>query len=74
MLDRITLLQLGSEGLEVAEWQGQLNQVRSAVIEVDGIFGPATDAATRAFQREHSLAADGKVGPSTRAVMATLLP
>ena len=33
---------------------------------VDGIAGPGTRAATRAFQRRHGLAADGIAGPVTR--------
>jgi murein DD-endopeptidase MepM/ murein hydrolase activator NlpD len=33
---------------------------------VDGIAGPATAAATAAFQRRHGLVADGIAGPATR--------
>jgi peptidoglycan hydrolase-like protein with peptidoglycan-binding domain len=34
-------------------------------IDADGIFGPATDAAVRAFQQSKNLTVDGDLGPKT---------
>ncbi len=36
---------------------------------IDGIFGPGTAAAVRAFQAAHGLAVDGIVGPATAAAL-----
>ncbi len=39
---------------------------------IDAIAGPGTAAATRAFQRKHGLAADGRAGRRTRNAMGVL--
>jgi flagellum-specific peptidoglycan hydrolase FlgJ len=40
-------------------------------LHIDGDFGPATQAAVQAFQRDHHLAVDGKAGPKTLEVLHT---
>ena len=40
-------------------------RARGHTVAVDGIFGPKTDEAVRAFQRQKHLTVDGIVGPRT---------
>ena len=43
----------------------QLLRARNHPVAVDGIFGPQTESAVKAFQQSKGLAADGIVGPQT---------
>ncbi|MGD1717646.1 peptidoglycan-binding domain-containing protein [Dapis sp. BLCC M172] len=60
-------LALGSRGEDVAYLQRRLNFLISASLEVDGIFGPATEKAVKKFQESSGglLDVDGIVGPLT---------
>jgi peptidoglycan hydrolase-like protein with peptidoglycan-binding domain len=55
----------GSEGVAVRGLQRRLIGAGFAVDEVDGHFGPQTEAAVRAFQERSELEVDGVVGPQT---------
>ena len=59
-------LRLNSKGNDVRWLQVELNR-RGYHLVCDGIFGPKTDEAVKAFQADHGLAVDGVVGPATRA-------
>ncbi len=66
------LVRFGSRGPTVEELQYRLNiwiltnaASGQARLNVDGIFGPRSLAATRAFQRAMRLQVDGIVGPQT---------
>lgn len=61
------LLKRGSRGPEVRDVQRRLGELGYSPGPVDGIFGPRTENAVRAFQRDSGLAVDGIVGPRTRA-------
>ena len=58
------LLSQGDQAHPVPSLQ-YLLRARGHSITVDGIFGPRTDAAVRAFQQSRGLAVDGIVGPNT---------
>ena len=56
-------LRLGSRGQNVRILQEKL------ALHVDGIFGPITEEAVKAFQSDRSLKPDGIVGPQTLAAL-----
>jgi peptidoglycan hydrolase-like protein with peptidoglycan-binding domain len=58
------VLENGSEGRQV-----RLLQQALGGIKVDGVFGPETEAAVRAFQASNGLTVDGIVGPLTSAAL-----
>ncbi|MBC8130692.1 MAG: TIGR02594 family protein [Rhizobiaceae bacterium] len=61
------ILRQGSEGEAVKRLQRLLRSalIPPRAIDVDGGFGPDTDAAVRSFQRQCALKVDGIVGPQT---------
>lgn len=64
------VLKVGSTGSKVKEWQAFLKKDYPAYagkLVVDGVFGQATLAATKEFQRRSGIAADGIVGAGTDA-------
>ena len=67
-LPRLTTPQM--QGARIKRIQRRLNALGFGPLDTDGIFGPATDAAVRAFQQAKGLAADGVVGPQTQAALS----
>ncbi len=61
-------LQAGSEGRQVRLLQQTLG------LPVDGVYGPATEAAVRSFQESRGLTADGVVGAGTSRALANHAP
>lgn len=55
---------------EVKDMQSQLNEARARngqeLLDVDGKFGPKTEAAVKQFQEANGLKKDGIIGPNTR--------
>lgn len=60
-------LQEGASGAAVKELQRLLKAAGLYSKNVDGKFGPVTEAAVKAFQRRYGLKADGWAGPQTMA-------
>ncbi len=56
----------GSEGRQVSLLQAALHTVK-----VDGIYGPETEAAVRAFQASRGLTVDGVAGTATNAALGS---
>jgi peptidoglycan hydrolase-like protein with peptidoglycan-binding domain len=67
------LLRRGDRSAAVATWQWRLHLALGRQLDVDEIFGPATEAATRDFQQQQGLGVDGIVGPRSRAAMERVL-
>jgi peptidoglycan hydrolase-like protein with peptidoglycan-binding domain len=62
------LLQKGTQGHPIRTLQFLL-RARSQHVTVDGLFGPATEAAVKSLQNSKGLVADGIVGPQTWAAL-----
>jgi Putative peptidoglycan binding domain len=64
-------LSIGSTGPDVKDLQDRLNALPSslAMLKLDGIFGPQTQARAREFQGQRKLKQDGIVGPLTWAAL-----
>ena len=61
-------LQRGCKGEDVRRLQMAMG------VEPDGIYGPKTEAAVKAYQKSHGLAPDGIVGPNTRGSLSISHP
>jgi phage head maturation protease len=65
----------GEKGKRVSDLQTRLNALGfKPALKVDGIFGPKTLAAVKAFQKAHGLKVDGLVGPKTTAALRAKAP
>jgi peptidoglycan hydrolase-like protein with peptidoglycan-binding domain len=61
------ILRRGSDGDDVRRWQHFLIGQGLLKSSADGVLGPMTERATKAFQRRAKIDADGMVGPMTYA-------
>ena len=68
---KVSVLKRGDKGDEVKALQAHLIGYGYSVGEsgIDGSFGPATEKALKAYQKDHGLAVDGSRGPATFASM-----
>lgn len=77
---KVRWLRRGRRGMDVRDWQEQLNTVQHGTfrsssrtvqgpLQADGVFGPRTARATRRFQRAEDVTVTGVVNPATRQAM-----
>ena len=66
----MSTLMRSSTGQEVVLLQDRLFELGFDPGASDGLFGPATEKAVKAFQRSRGLVADGVVGPMTATALA----
>lgn len=64
-------LKLGAQGELVREMQRQLKNLGFYTGQADGDFGPATEEALKAFQKQYGLAVDGVAGTETLTKLAS---
>lgn len=69
----VSVVRLQDRGPEVEKLQRSLNHylIPSPELHTDGVFGPNTEAAVRAYQLERQLQVDGVVGPRTWSALAS---
>lgn len=67
------MLRRGSKGDAVKMLQTNLNSVMNAGLDVDGSFGPKTEAAVKDFQKKFNLEVDGIYGPKSTEAMTKAL-
>lgn len=62
-------MKIGDRGIKVAEMQADLFKISYDPGPRDGVFGPVTERAVKAFQQANGLNPDGIVGPLTQAAL-----
>jgi peptidoglycan hydrolase-like protein with peptidoglycan-binding domain len=68
----VATIQSGATGGDVKAAQSILNGKAGAKLALDGKFGPATEAAVKAWQTFFRLEVDGIVGAATWSTLLTL--
>jgi hypothetical protein len=72
----LTVISEGASG-QTVEWAQYLLYCQIAYLtyrQIDGIFGPQTTTATKRFQHDRNLTADGVIGPDTWAALGGSSP